>query len=104
MSDADEMIDMLNVLCEDFGCEAGSNRLHWLHEQLSELTSLRSQNKGMREALEPFAQMADWLPEDGPVARIRVTDEHDYAITGKDLHRAKAALLRALSNGSKEGA
>lgn len=41
-SDADDMIDQLNVLCEDFGCEAGSNRLHWLHERLTKLSELEA--------------------------------------------------------------
>jgi hypothetical protein len=31
----DDTADMLQVLCEDFGCEAGSNRIHWLHDRLS---------------------------------------------------------------------
>ena len=39
-SDADDYIDQLNVLCEDFGCEPGSDRLHWLLEQLSRLKEL----------------------------------------------------------------
>jgi hypothetical protein len=36
---ADDYIDQLNVLCEDFGCEPGTDRLHWLHEQLSALAA-----------------------------------------------------------------
>ncbi len=40
--DADDYVDQLNVLCEDFGCEAGSDRLAWLHDQLSELSRLRA--------------------------------------------------------------
>lgn len=56
----------------------------------------------MFEALKPFALMADWLPEDGRVARIRISDDIDFEITGKDLHRAKEALLRALIS-QKEG-
>lgn len=56
----------------------------------------------MFEALKPFALMADWLPKDGRVARIRISDDIDFEITGKDLHRAKEALLRALIS-QKEG-
>jgi len=47
VTEADSLIDQLNVLCEDYGCEAGTNRLHWLHEQLAELAEAR-------KALEPF--------------------------------------------------
>lgn len=34
-SDADEMIDQLNALCESFGCKPGTDRLVWLKDQLS---------------------------------------------------------------------
>ena len=48
--EADDTADQLNVLCEDFGCEAGSNRIHWLHDQLSDLAQMREVVEALNEA------------------------------------------------------
>jgi len=37
-----EHIEQLNILCEDFGCTGGTNRIHWLHEKLSKLKEYTS--------------------------------------------------------------
>lgn len=39
---SDDYIDQLNALCEDFGCEPGSDRLKWLRDKLSTLNSMVS--------------------------------------------------------------
>lgn len=49
--EVDDTDDLLNVLCEDFGCEPGSNRIHWLREQLSNLTSVHVALKEARSML-----------------------------------------------------
>lgn len=62
--DADDYVDQLNVLCEDFGCEAGSDRLAWLHDQLSELSRLRARVAELEAGLKPFADKAAVFDQD----------------------------------------
>lgn len=54
----DDYIDQLNTLCADFGCPAGSDRLHWLHDKLSAVTSPAS---GDERGWRPM----DSAPKDG---------------------------------------
>lgn len=35
-----EHIEQLNTVCEDFGCKAGTDRIHWLHERLAKIAEL----------------------------------------------------------------
>lgn len=77
--EADDTADLLNVLCEDFGCEPGSDRIHWLHDQLSALAD-------MRDALRGCISYRNWEIAEGGVVPDELRD------TWK---RARSALAKA---------
>lgn len=65
--ETDDTADLLNVLCEDFGCEPGSNRIHWLHDQLSALAD-------MRDALRGCISYRNWEIAEGGVVPDELRD------------------------------
>lgn len=49
----------------------------------------------LMKAVEPFAEMSRFLPGDGLVARVRITETLDCKVTGDDLRRAREAKVEA---------
>ena len=49
----------------------------------------------LMKAVEPFAEMSRFLPGNGLVARVRITETLDCKVTGDDLRRAREAKVEA---------
>ena len=77
--DDDDYIDQLNVLCEDFGCDAGTNRLTWLHERLTEIEHLQETIKELREALEYLSDPSRYDATVTNFARAALLNERQKA-------------------------
>ena len=101
----DDLVDQLNVLCEDFGCEPGTDRLHWLHRRLSLLGELESDLAKARSERDEALAAADALKR--LVTAPITEDDKEWAIQQARLirtyERAEKVLSTKKASASKEG-
>lgn len=82
--------------------DAIANVMADIRKQTAELTALREENKRLREALEPFGDLADSVPDSVPdfgTVILTITDEGGAIdtwrrITVDDLRRARTELAK----------
>jgi hypothetical protein len=95
-----DYIDQLNVMCEDFGCEPGADRLQWLHERLSSLAAPPSPvvSEDMVRALQVAVHTLTAIRELCDKNRIdAMLNKVSAAGVDVAIIRARAALNAALS-------